>query len=224
MPGVGEDGQSVGIIRHIPVKGPSRDLVIAEFVHDGPDDLRLQHVLLMAARPVVLQVQPAEQLLFLGRELHKAHAVAAVPTIAPLMRPQRFPYPPGMLLDGPLGQRGLQLLHITEGQIDGLGGAPQRLRHTAGVDGLKPADTEHRRCGVDDGLFGYSFCCRHYAHLNNHYMLSITICYYMPLCGLRQAQKTAPRTHGRGAVILLIRFVQQYRHAEAPVFRQCPQA
>lgn len=101
---------------------------------------------------------------------------------------------------------------------------PQRLRHTAGVDRLKPADAEHRLRGVDDGLFGYPFCCRHYAHLNNHYMLSITIRYYMPLCGLRQAQKTAPRTHGRGAVILLIRFVQQYRHAEAPVFRQCPQA
>ena len=57
---------------------------------------------------------------------------------------------------------------------------------------------EHRRCGVDDGLFGYSFCCRHYAHLNNHYILLITIRYCMPLCGLCQAQKNStPHTRAR---------------------------
>ena len=65
---IGEDCQSVGKVDHILMKAAGRILRISEFIDDYADDLLRQNVTLVGPRLFALQIEPAEQLLFLGSE------------------------------------------------------------------------------------------------------------------------------------------------------------
>lgn len=82
-------------------------LCVSVFVHHGRDDLRQQHVIPIGAELLPVQIEPAEQMPLLRRELDKAHTVAAILRVAVAV-----PHMPGVQCDGALCHGGLQIVHI----------------------------------------------------------------------------------------------------------------
>ena len=78
MIGIRKDRQSVGKVNHILMKAAGNVLRVSKLIDDHADDLPHQNVTLIYPRLFALQIEPAEQLLFLGSEFDEAHAVAAV--------------------------------------------------------------------------------------------------------------------------------------------------
>ena len=75
---IGKNCQTVGKVGHVLMKAPRDLLAVAEFLDDDRDNLRQQDVVLIWAKLLPLQIEPAEQLLFLGGEFDETHAVTAV--------------------------------------------------------------------------------------------------------------------------------------------------
>ncbi len=86
MVGIGKDGQTIGEVEHILMKAPGRFFAVAEFIDDRLNDFRKQHVVLIWAQLLALQIEPAEQLLFLCGELNESHPIAAVAAVVSLVR------------------------------------------------------------------------------------------------------------------------------------------
>lgn len=114
MVSIGKNCQTVGKVGHVLMKAPRDLLAVAEFLDDDRDDLRKQDVVLIWAKLLPLQLEPAEQLLFLGGEFDETHAVAAVAAVAPLVGAQRIPHALCVQFDRTLRQRGLQFVHVLE--------------------------------------------------------------------------------------------------------------
>lgn len=179
MVGIGQDGQTIGKVDHILMEAARHILTVAEFLYDDADNLRQQDVILIRPQLIPLQIEPAEKLFFLCRELDKPHPIAAVEAVVSLMGTQRIPHALGVPLNGTLRQRGFQLLHVLKGKIDRLGGAAQFFGDAAGIDGGKTAVTQHLDSRINDLIPGDFFHSRHWHHLNNNNWLCITLCYHM---------------------------------------------
>ena len=120
MVGVREDRQPVGVVDHVLME-PARDLLrIAEFILHRAQDFRQQNVVLVRLHLPALQIQPAEQLLFLRREFDEAHSVAAVAGVVPLVGAQGVLHALCVQRDGARAERGLQLVHVLKRRIDRL--------------------------------------------------------------------------------------------------------
>lgn len=163
-----QDRQPIGIVRHVLMQLLREFLSVAVLVYNRRNDVRKQHIILIRAELLPIQIQPTEQVLFLRRELDKPNAVAAVmamlsvTTAVIIQNMKPFPYMPGVQRDGPLCHGSFQIVHALKGQIDRLGGAAQFLCHTTRVDGCRATLTQHIHCRIYDGLFGYFFDCRHF--------------------------------------------------------------
>ena len=128
----------------------ARDLLaVSEFVNYHPDDLAVKHIRTVRSRLPPLKVQPAEKLLFLCRELHKTHSVAAVTAVVTLVRAQRITHAARVHKDGTLRQRRLQLIHICKRKIYRLSGAAELFCNAARVDRREAAVTQHLHGSVD---------------------------------------------------------------------------
>ena len=132
------------------MKAPRDLLAVAEFLDDDRDNLRQQDVVLIWAKLLPLQIEPAEQLLFLGGEFDETHAVTAVAAVAALMGAQRIPHTLRVQFDCTFRQSGFQLVHVLEREVDRLRGAAQFFGHAAGIDGGKAVVTQYRHRSVDD--------------------------------------------------------------------------
>ena len=66
-----QDRQPIGIVRHILMQLLREFLSVAVLVYNRRNDLRKQHVILIRAELLSIQIQPTEQVLFLRRELDK---------------------------------------------------------------------------------------------------------------------------------------------------------
>ena len=138
--------------------------IVAVFLNDGLQNFRQQHVLLPRLLFITLQIQPAEQLLFLPGKLHKAHAIIAVATIGMiriLRGLQEAAHPLGMGFHGSPGQGLTELIHVFEAKIDGLGGTTQLLGHVSGVDGGKALLPQHLFRCLKNGFCRYFSTGRH---------------------------------------------------------------
>lgn len=82
-------------------------LCVSVFVHHGRDDLRQQHVIPIGAELFPVQIEPAEQMPLLRRELDKAHTVAAILRVAVAVS-----HVTGVQRNSPLCHGGLQIVHI----------------------------------------------------------------------------------------------------------------
>ena len=132
------------------MKAAGNILCVSKFINDHADDLLRQNVALICPRLFALQIEPAEQLLFLGSEFDEAHAVAAVAAVISFVGAQRIPHTLRVQFDRTFCQSGFQFVHVLERKVDRLRGTAQFFGDAAGIDGRKAVVTQYLHRSVDN--------------------------------------------------------------------------